>query len=126
MGVCKFYFSDRNGCELNHKLNGCSAGGTGSGIAENGEYMCNVGSADFNMWRDRKGRMARTEISEQTWSEGRGYDSNKITIDDFDGHTAVLVKFWSPKSEYIEYFWLIGPDGCKAIADQNDRKGRAG
>jgi hypothetical protein len=117
MAASKFYFSDRNGKPLSTEHDGCDAGGTGAFITENGGEMDKQVGAEFKAWRDRKGRPARTRITRQWWNnQTNRYNDDHLTIDDFDGHTAILVKFWCPSGS--EYFWLIGSDGCDKIAEQ--------
>ncbi len=128
-----FYFKDRNGCELKHPLQGCElkhplqgvpASSTGSAVATDGTMVCD--GPDKTKWTDKEGRIARTEISGFTRQRGEGWEYVDITINNFDGYMAVLVKAWYPRTEYNEEFWLIGSDGCAAIAEQTRKRGSAG
>lgn len=85
--------------------------------------MCD--GPDKVKWTDRNGRIARTEIGGFTCLRGKGKEHVDIRIADFPGHTAVLVKAWYPRREFNEEFWLIGPDGCAAIADQTRKRASA-
>ena len=116
-----FYFKDRNGCEFRHPLQGIPADYTGSAVATDGTMVCD--GPDKIKWTDKKGRIARTEIGGFTCLRGQGKEHVDITIDDFDGHTAVLVKAWYPRTEYNEEFRLISSAGCEAIAEQTKRNG---
>jgi len=93
---------------------------SGSAIATDGTLKCD--GTDCPLWEDSKGRRARLEIGGFTSRRGNGNEEFDITIDDFDGHTAVLVKAWYPRTEYNEEFWLIGSDGCTAIAEQMKKR----
>ena len=119
-----YYFKDRNGCEFRHPLQGIVASYAGSAVATDGTMVCD--GPDKIKWTDKRGRIARTELGGFTCLRGKGKEHVDITIDDFDGHTAVLVKAWYPRTEYNEEFWLIGSDGCAAIAEQTRKRESAG
>ena len=120
-----YYFKDRDGCELDgHPLQGVSPLYVGSAVATDGAMMCDCPGR--TKWADKEGRTAHVEIGGFACQRGSGKENVIITIDDFDGHTAVLVKAWYPRTEYNEEFWLIGPDGCAAIAKQTRNRGFAG
>ena len=110
----KFYFKDRNGKELSdHKLHGIEAGSEGSSITTTGIEMCDAPMSAIK-WKDSKGRIARFDI-------GALY-GDKITIEDFPGHDAVIVTAWAvgqgEGKRYREEFWLISKEAAEKIRDK--------
>lgn len=108
--MMRFYFFDMEGKEIKTELSNLQGASCGASIA----IQDSKGKWVMKMFDTPKGKLwARTDIGVFV---DQKYNTRGITINDFPGHDAILVKDWSPNGS--EWFVLTTIQESEEHADK--------